>query len=116
MRQRLCRQCGDWHEIEEWPVECYPTRPSAQSDAIPVPNFISDTCEPMQHPLDQRFYSSKSTFERITRECGYETVGNDPARLRPRPKPKADRKAIKESVQKAVARYKAGERVKPSVG
>jgi len=111
MRERLCKHCRQWHPLEEWPSECYPKAPQAQSDVIPVPYFISDTCEPMQHPLDQKFYTSKSTFEKITREGGYETVGNDPNRLKPRPKPKADRKAIKESVQKAVARFNNGERV-----
>lgn len=114
MRERYCRQCGNWHNPDAWPSECFPKAPQAQSTAIPVPYFISDTCEPMQHPLDQKFYTSKSTFERITREGGYETVGNDPNRLKPPPKPKADRKAIKEAVQKAAARYKAGERVQPS--
>jgi hypothetical protein len=110
MRQRYCRMCGNWHELEAWPIECFKVA-SAASDTIPVPYFISDTMEPTLHPLDQRHYTSKSTFERITREGGYETVGNDPARLRPPPKPKADKQAIKNSVQKAMARFRNGERV-----
>ena len=110
MRQRYCRMCGNWHELEAWPIECFKV-PAAASDTIPVPYFISDTMEPTLHPLDQRHYTSKSTFERITREGGYETVGNDPARLRPPPKPKADKQAIKDAVQKAAARFRNGERV-----
>lgn len=110
MRQRYCRMCGNWHELEAWPIECFKVAKTA-SDTLPVPYFISDTMEPTLHPLDQQHYTSKSTFERITREGGYETVGNDPARLRPPPKPKADKKAIKDSVQKAMARFRNGERV-----
>ncbi len=76
-----------------------------------MPNFISDTTEPLEHPLTGKFYTSKREFSRITRERGYEEVGNDPNRLKPKPAPKADKGAIKESVQKAVARYNNGERV-----
>jgi len=82
-----------------------------QSDTLAIPYFISDTTEPLQHPIDQKFYTSKSTFEKITRDAGYETVGNDPARLRPPTPPKADKAAIKASVQKAMARFNNGERV-----
>lgn len=111
MRQRFCRSCGKWHEPENWPNACFPAAQPAASPTFSVPYFISDTTEPIQHPLDQKFYTSKSTFERITREGGYETVGNDPARLRPPPKPKPDRAAIKQSLEKAIARYNNGERV-----
>jgi hypothetical protein len=91
-------------------MECV-SIPVARSEAFPIPNFISDTQEPLEHPLTGKFYTSKREFSRITRERGYEEVGNDPNRLKPRQKPKADKQAIKESVQKAVARYKNGERV-----
>ncbi len=111
MRQRFCRVCGDWHETEKWPIECYSMPAKGQSDTFPVPNFICDTMEPLEHPLTGKRYTSKRQFSQITRERGYEEVGNDPARLRQPPKPKADRKAIKESVQRAVARYNNGERV-----
>ena len=111
MRQRLCKQCRQWHETEAWPLECYPVAAKGQSDSLPIPYFISDTCEPTLHPIDQKHYTSKRTFEKITRDAGYETVGNDPARLRPAPKPKADRAAIKQSVEKAISRYNNGERV-----
>jgi hypothetical protein len=112
MRERFCRICRQWHDMEAWPMECFEA-PKAASDTLPIPYFISDTMEPTLHPLDQKHYTSKSTFEKITRDGGYETVGNDPARLRPRPKPKADKQAIKDSVQKAMARYRNGERVNP---
>lgn len=111
MRQRFCRQCSNWHDTDEWPVECFPKATRATSDAIPVPYFICDTMDPLEHPLTGQFYTSKRQFSQITKERGYEEVGNDPNRLKPQPKPKADKKAIKEAVQKAAARYRAGERV-----
>lgn len=110
MRQKFCRKCGEWHNPDEWPIGCYSV-PKASSDTIAVPYFICDTMEPLEHPLTGQFYTSKRQFSQITRERGYEEVGNDPNRLKPQPKPKADRKAIKEAVQKAAARYRAGERV-----
>lgn len=111
MKQRFCRSCGKWHEPEAWPIACVSVSQQASSPTLSIPYFISDTTDPIQHPLDQKFYTSKSTFERITKEGGYETVGNDPARLRPPVKPKADPVAIKQSVEKAMARFNAGERV-----
>lgn len=111
MTQRLCKVCRAWHDVEAWPLECYPAAAQGQSDALPVPYFISDTTDPLQHPIDGKFYTSKSTFSKITRDAGYETVGNDPARLRTPPKPKPDRAAIKQSLEKAIARYDRGERI-----
>lgn len=111
MRQRFCRSCRSWHEPDAWPMECMPAVAQSRSDAFPVPYFISDTTEPILHPLDQKYYTSKSTFEKITRDGGYETVGNDPARLRQPVRPKADNGAIKQSIEKAMARFNTGERV-----
>lgn len=110
MRERFCRMCRQWHDIEAWPLECVKVS-QARSDALPMPYFISDTTDPVLHPIDQRHYTSKSTFEKITREAGYETVGNDPARLRVPAKPKADKAGIKTSIEKAMARFNNGERV-----
>lgn len=110
MTERFCRVCSNWHDLDAWPSECVPVRPQAQSDSLPVPNFISDYIDPIQHPIDGKFYSSKSTFSRITREAGAIEVGNDPARLRPYTPPKTDRKVLKETVQKAKARWLRGER------
>lgn len=111
MRQRFCRMCSKWHETEEWPLECYPVASKGQSEGLPVPYFISDTTEPLQHPIDGKYYTSKSTFSRITREAGAIEVGNDPARLRPKKKEKVDPKVYRDSIEKAKARYLRGERV-----
>lgn len=108
MRERLCRQCGCWHSVDEWP-HVYDA-PKAQSDALPIPMFISDTMNPTEH-VDGKLYTSKSQFRAVTKAHGFIEVGNDPARLRPKPRAKTTRSEIKDSVQKAAARLRAGERI-----
>jgi hypothetical protein len=71
--------------------------------ALPCPMVISDTMDAIQHPCDGRRYDSKANFRSTTRAHNCEEVGNDPARLKAKPKPKPDRKAIRESLMKAKA-------------
>jgi hypothetical protein len=94
--------------MDEWP-HTY-SAPVGQSEALPVPMFISDTMEPTEH-VDGKLYTSKSQFRATTKAHGFIEVGNDPARLRPKPRVKTTRAEIKESVQKAAARIRAGERI-----
>lgn len=111
--ERFCRKCCNWHDINEWPLECMSAPSQSASDALPVPYFISDTMEPVQSMLDGKMYTSKSTLRGTYKAAGMVEVGNDPARLRQRKKPKPDRKAIRESLEKATARFNRGERVNP---
>lgn len=110
MTERFCRKCRNWHHVDEWPLECLSAPPQGASDALPVPSFISDTMEPVQSMLDGKYYSSKSALRATYKAAGVVEVGNDPARLRPRKKPKPDRKAIRTSIEKATARFNRGER------
>lgn len=109
MRERLCRNCRKWHSVDEWPMECIEI-PRAMSDTLPVPMFISDTMDPTEH-VDGKLYTSKAQFRAVTKANGMIEVGNDPARLKHRTYKKPTRTEIKESVQKAAARYRAGERI-----
>lgn len=111
MTERLCRQCRKWHDVDEWPIECYSLPPQGASDTLPVPNVIADTMEPVQSMLDGRMYTSKSALRSTYKAAGVVEVGNDPARLRPKKKAKPDRKAIRDSLAKATARFNRGERV-----
>lgn len=111
--ERFCRKCGKWHVTDEWPIECFAKPPQGASDVLQVPNFISDTMDPVQSMLDGKMYTSKSTLRGTYKAAGVTEVGNDPARLRQRKKPKPDRKAIRESLEKATARFNRGERVSP---
>lgn len=75
--------------------------PVASSD-FPCPMVSGDSMDPTEH-VDGKFYDSKSQYRKITKANGMIEVGNDPARLRIKEKPKADRKAISDAVGRAVA-------------
>lgn len=77
---------------------------------LPCPMVMGDTMAPVQSMADGRMYDSKSAIRAHYRRAGVVEVGNDPARLRARPKPKRDRHAIKDTVDKATARFNRGER------
>ena len=112
MTQRFCRVCGGWHHVDAWPHNCLPERNLAQSD-LPAPNVISDVMSAVQSQATGVMYDSKSKIRAEYKRLGMVEVGNDPARLRPRQRPQADRKAIRASIEKATARFNRGERVKP---
>lgn len=86
----------DWHE-------------PARSD-LPMPRIASDSMAPVQSMLDGLMYDSKSAIRATYKAAGVIEVGNDPARHRQRERPKADRQAIKETIDKARARHARGER------
>jgi hypothetical protein len=84
----------------------------ARSD-LPLPYVISDIMEPTEQ-VDGRFYTSKSQFRAVGRAHGLIEIGNEKSN----PKTRAsDNRAVKEarrnSLRKAVARLKAGERAAP---
>jgi hypothetical protein len=75
-----------------------------------APGVISDEMPPTQSMLDGKYYTSKAALRATYRPSGnregarFVEVGNDPALLRPRPKPAPDRKAIRQAVGRAFAR------------
>lgn len=85
--------------------------PPARSH-LPFPMVISDEMDAVQSQLDGQFYTSKSRLRETYRAAGVTEVGNDPARNKPFVKPKPDRKAIRDTTEKAIARFKRGERVR----
>lgn len=74
--------------------------PPARS-SLPCPHIVGDSIE-IKSMVDGRIYTSKSALRRSYRERGYIEVGNE--ELKPPPKPKVDRKAVRESVGKALSR------------
>jgi hypothetical protein len=110
MRQRFCRVCSGWHDLEVWPHNCMPETAGAPSDAFPVPFLATDTMQPVQSMLDGKMYDSKSALRATYKAAGVTEVGNDPARLRPRKKTKIDRQAVKTTIDIATARFNRGER------
>jgi hypothetical protein len=84
--------------------------PIGKRSLLPAPMLSLDTMPETQHPCTGEFFISKSEFRKVTRAHGMVELGNDPARLKPRTKPKPDRKTIKDAVEKAKARHARGER------
>lgn len=108
MRTRYCRTCGDWHEPDKWPSECYVIVERASSDTLACPMFISDTIEPLQSMADGKTYSSKSALRNTYKPSGnpdgisYVEMGNE------KPKPiKKDTDSHSKSVRDSVAMARA---------
>ena len=92
--------------MEAWPVECMPKAPKRSDLAAPM--LIRDEMRPVQSQLDGKIYDSKSALRSTYKAAGVVEVGNDSSVMTPAPakKPKIDRKAVSESVDKAL--QKAG--------
>lgn len=80
--------------------------PPMRSD-LACPMIITDDMPVGHHPHDGKAYTSKAAWRAANRAGGYVEVGNDPARNKSRQKPKADRKAIRASIERARARVTA---------
>ena len=106
MTERLCKICGGWHDLENWPHNCLPERNWTRSE-LPGPFVISDTMHGgVQSMLDGKMYDSKSRLRKTYRAAGMVEVGNEtPKPFKP---PPPDRKAIRESIRKAAARVGFG--------
>lgn len=108
MRERYCRSCGGWHQLEKWPHNCLPEQRGAPSDAIPVPSVISDSMAPVKSMADGRYYDSKSAIRAGYKAGGFVEIGNDTPK--PKPASRPDPRAINDAVERAVARVERGER------
>lgn len=102
---KTCRFCGGLHEVSAWPDNHREPEYDLRSD-LGSPFVISDSLENfgldgIQSQADGRHYTSKSRLRADYRARGMIEIGNDPARLRQRPKPKPDRQKIKEAVHRA---------------
>lgn len=99
MRERFCRVCGGWHQLDKWPHNCMAPRNLAASD-LPAPHFISDAIE-IQSMHDGNMYTSKSKLRSEYRAHGVEEIGNE--KPKPVEAPKTDRKAIREELRRVYA-------------
>jgi hypothetical protein len=88
----------------------YSRQPMPKRSHLPCPRIAGDSMEPVQSQLDGKLYDSKSALRATYRAAGVIEVGNDPARLRPRVKPRIDRRKVRDTIEKATARFERGER------
>lgn len=85
---------------------------SPKRSGLAAPGLIRDQMDPVRSMASGKMYDSKSAIRAEYKWLGVEEIGNDPARHKPRAKPEPDRKAIKDAVEKAAARFNRGERAK----
>lgn len=79
-------------------------KPVETRSALPCPSLISDQIE-VTSQVDGRIYDSKAALRRSYKAKGYVEVGNDWLNKDfHKPEPKVDRKAIRDSVGKALNR------------
>ncbi len=108
MAIRLCKVCGDWHDLDKpWPHNCQSEPNWAQSD-LPGPYIAGDTMQPVQSMRDGKMYDSKSRLRRTYRQAGMIEVGNDPALFRKKPKPPPDRQKIRATIHRAFSKAGLG--------
>ncbi|MGO6845771.1 hypothetical protein ACC764_10165 [Rhizobium ruizarguesonis] len=103
MRERYCRVCGGWHQLDEWPHNCMPVKSQAQSD-LPAPHFVSDSID-IQSMHDGRHYTSKAKLRSAYRAAGVVEIGNE--KPQPIEKPKADRNEIRKELRRVYTEYNA---------
>ena len=94
----------DNYALIDWSVPIEIERKEQQPpkrSALAFPMVISDQIE-IKSMVDGQTYTSKSALRQSYRAKGYVEVGNE--EMKPAPKPKPDRKAIRNSVGKALNR------------
>lgn len=110
LRYRICPDCGELHDVHDWPGNH-----RLWNEDLCAPQVIRDEMAPVQAQHDGKIYDSKRAIRASYEPSGnaegkkYIEVGNDPARHKPFKRPPPDRKAIKDAVQRGVARLARGE-------
>lgn len=110
LRFKRCPDCEELHDVHAWPDNH--RRPD---EALAAPAVICDTMPHIQGQHDGKWYDSKRALRASYQPSGnkegvkYLELGNDPAMYRPRQKPKPDKKGIRDSIEKGLARVANGE-------
>lgn len=72
---RLCKLCGDLHDLAAWPDNHRDLPP--QRSHLSAPGVIRDGLDDLWHPSDGKLYDSKANFRKTTDKFGGIEVGND---------------------------------------
>jgi len=79
-RQRVCKYCGDLHEVGRWPDNCREPEWDLRSD-YPSPYVVSDNLpggiNGLYHHAACKKIDSKSAYRRATRDHGCIEVGGE---------------------------------------
>lgn len=98
---RLCKYCGDLHDIAAWPANHMDPEPARSGLAGPM--IIQDTMQPVQSQLDGRMYDSKSALRSTYKAAGVVEIGND-VKTTPKPLERPKKAEVRASIEKAFSR------------
>jgi len=101
---RICRSCGDMHEVSEWPRDCLEQFRKARSD-LPMPAIRADGMSPIMNHANGLIYDSRSAYERGVKDAGCEIVGNE--KLTPKPRPTLSDRELKQDIKTAIEQVEA---------
>lgn len=101
-RFRICKLCGDLHDVDNWPDNHREWSPDNRSE-LAAPMIIRDEQPPLMGMHNGQIFTSKRAMRQSYRDHGVIEVGDDASIGKPRPKAKPDRAAIRHSVNKAVS-------------
>lgn len=103
---RLCKYCGDLHQLDRWPHNCAYDAP--QRSDFPSPYVVSDTLpggvNGLYHHGVGRKIDNKAGYRRATKESGCIEVGNEFAATRSRPRTEMKTEVIEAAVNDALHR------------
>lgn len=101
---RICRSCGDMHEVSEWPRDCLEQFRKARSE-LPMPAIRSDGMDPIINHANGLMYDSRSAYERGVRDAGCEIVGNE--KLTAKAPPEPSMRELKQDIKTAMDQVEA---------
>lgn len=113
MQSRLCRACGEFHDLDEpWPGECAGHfRIRGERSSLGFPMVVSDQMDAVRCMADGKMYESKSQMHAVHKARGLIEVGNDipaamkHAEIRPE-RPKVTKADVAAAAQKVRQGYK----------
>lgn len=101
---KQCKFCGDFHDVHNWPDNHREWVPDNRNHELSAPSVINDNLDYVQAQFDGTRYTSKRAYRAELRRKGYVEVGNeDPGAHRAKKDGKAHKKAVTESLQRAVS-------------
>jgi hypothetical protein len=101
---RICRSCGDMHEVSAWPRECLEQFRKARSD-LPMPAIRADGMDPIMNHANGLVYDSRSAYERGVRDAGCEIVGTE--KIQPKPRAVLSDRELKQDIKTAIDQVEA---------
>ena len=101
---RICRSCGDMHEVSAWPSDCLEQFRRARSD-LPMPAIRADGMSPIMNHANGLMYDSRSAYERGVKDAGCEIIGNE--KIEPKPRAVLSDRELKQDIKTAMDQVEA---------